>query len=153
MLFFLVIGAMLLSVSISAIGVPRAIVLMLGELPLTTTQILLLIWCMYLIMGCFIDGMSMMVSTLPFVVPALHALGVDFVWFGVAFIMIQEVGLVTPPVGLNLFVIQGIAGPKTAISDVALGSLPFLLITVGVVLLVTGYQDIVLFLPRLLGLY
>lgn len=152
MLFFLILGAMIMSVSVSAVGLPRAIVLGIGELPLSPLQIVMLIFLMYLIMGCFVDGISMLVATMPFVVPIVANLGFDFVWFGVALVLLIEIGQVTPPVGVNLFVVRGIGGPGTTISDVVLGALPFVVITVGVLALITALPQIPAFLPGLLGL-
>jgi len=103
-------------------------------------------------MGCFIDGISMLVATMPFVVPIVANLGFDFVWFGVALVLLIEIGQVTPPVGVNLFVVRGIGGPGTTISDVVLGALPFVVITVGVLALITALPQIPTFLPGLLGL-
>jgi len=152
MIFFLIIGAMLLSVSVSTLGVPRAIVLWVGGLPLSPTVIMLIIYLMYIIMGCFLDGISMMLVTLPFIIPVVGSLGFDLLWFGVVLVLVIEIGLVTPPVGLNLYVIQGIAGAKTSLTDIFMGALPFLVITLGITLLVTAFPQIATFFPHAIGL-
>jgi len=152
MLFLLVLGAMLMSVSICQVGLPRSIVLGIAELPLSVMHIVLLIFLMYLIMGCFIDGISMLVATMPFVAPIIVNLGLDSIWFGVALILIIEIGQVTPPVGVNLFVVQGIAGPGTSLSDIFLGTLPFVMTNMAVFALLTAFPQITTFLPSLLGL-
>jgi len=152
MICFLIMGAMLLAVSVSTIGAPRALILWVGNLPLSPIVILISIYVMYMIMGCFIDGISMMLMTIPFIVPLISNLGFDLVWFGVVLVLVIEIGLVTPPVGLNLFVLQGIGGPKTLLSDVFLGSLPFLVVTLIVIGLTTAFPRIVTFLPHAIGL-
>ncbi len=152
MIFFLIIGAMLLSVSVSTLGVPRAIVLWIGGLPLSPTVIMLIIYLMYIIMGCFLDGISMMLVTLPFIIPVVDSLGFNLLWFGVVLVLVIEIGLVTPPVGLNLYVIQGIAGAKTSLTDIFMGALPFLVITLGITLIVTALPQIVTFFPQAIGL-
>jgi len=152
MIFFLVIGAMLLATSIATIGAPRALVLWVGGLPLSPTVIMLIIYLLYIIMGCFLDGISMMLVTLPFIVPVVSNLGFDLLWFGVVLVLVIEIGLVTPPVGLNLYVIQGIGGPKTTLTDIFMGSLPFLVITLCVTLLVTAFPQITTFFPHAIGL-
>jgi TRAP-type C4-dicarboxylate transport system permease large subunit len=152
MLFLLVLGAMLMSVAISSLGLPRQIVLSIGKLPLSPLNIVLILFFMYLVMGCFIDGISMLLATMPFVVPIISTLGVDFIWFGVALILIVEIGQVTPPVGLNLFVVRGIGGPDTALSDIFLGTLPFVMLNIFVLVLITVFPEITHFLPRILGL-
>ncbi len=152
MLFFLVLGAMLMSDAISAVGLPRTIVLGIGDLPLSPMLIVILIFVMYLIMGCFIDGISMLVATMPFVVPIINTLEVDPIWFGVTLILILEIGQVTPPVGLNLFVVRGIGGPHTTMSDIFLGAFPLVMVALGVLVLLTIFPEITTFLPALLGL-
>lgn len=152
MIYFLVIGAMLLAVSLSTLGAPRALVLWVGGLPFSPTVILMLICLMYIMMGCFFDGISMELVTLPFVIPILASLGFDLLWFGVILVLVIEIGLVTPPVGLNLYVIQGIAGPKTSLTDIFLGSLPFLVITLGTMFLVTALPQLATIFPQVLGL-
>jgi tripartite ATP-independent transporter DctM subunit len=152
MLFFLVLGAMLMSDAIAAVGLPKAIVAWIGDLALSPVWIILLLYVMYLIMGCFLDGMSMLVATMPFVVPILNALGIDLIWFGVCLILLVEIGQVTPPVGLNLFVVRGISGADSSLADIFIGSLPMLLVALGVLAILTIFPKICVFLPALLGL-
>ncbi len=103
-------------------------------------------------MGCFLDGISMMLVTLPFIIPVVDSLGFNLLWFGVVLVLVIEIGLVTPPVGLNLYVIQGIAGAKTSLTDIFMGALPFLVITLGITLIVTALPQIVTFFPQAIGL-
>ena len=152
MIFFLVVGAMILAVSVSVIGAPRALVMWVGDLPLPPIAILFIIYLMYIIMGCFLDGISMMLVTLPFIIPTISALGFDMLWFGVELVLVIEIGLATPPVALNLYVVQGIAGPKTSLTDIFLGSLPFLWITLGMMFLLTAFPQIATFFPHAIGL-
>lgn len=151
-IFFLIIGASLLSVSASTIGLPRAIIEWVKDLPLSPVAILILIYVMYIVMGCFLDGISMMLVTLPFIVPVITSLGFDPVWFGVQTVLVIEIGLVTPPVGLNLFVVQGIAGSETSLADIFKGSFPFLVITFAMMILLTVFPKIATLLPQLIGL-
>lgn len=151
LIFFVVVGAMLLSDSVSTVGAPRNLVLWVGSLALSPTAIFILISLMYIVMGCFIDGISLTLVTIPFIAPLISSLGFDLVWFGVMLTLLIEIGLVTPPVGLNLFVIQGIGGPKTAVSDIFLGSFPFLLIALAMMGLTAAFPGIATFLPRAIG--
>jgi C4-dicarboxylate transporter DctM subunit len=152
MLFFLVLSAMLLSDAISAIGIPRSIVLSIGNLGLPPTLIVVLILLMYLIMGCFVDGISMLLATMPFVVPIIQTLNVHPIWFGVVLILVIEIGQVTPPVGLNLFVVRGIGGPETSLSNIFLGTFPFVMVALVVLVILTVFPGITTVLPVLLGL-
>jgi len=151
MIFFLVTGAMILSISISSLGIPRALVVAVGGLQVSPMIIFAVIFVMYLVLGCFIDTISLMIMSIPFVCPILRDLGFDMIWFGIMLILVIEMGLVTPPVGLNLFVTQAIAGPGTTMMTVARGSVPFLLLTLVVVVLLAIFPEIVTFLPRILG--
>ena len=84
----------------------------------------------YIILGMFMDAMSMLVLTVPIAVPMVTALGVDPVWFGIFVVVMCEIGLITPPVGMNLFVVQGIRKDSGSFSDVVYGSLPFVVIMI-----------------------
>ena len=111
--------------------------------------LLVAIYVMYLILGCFFDSISMMVLTLPFIAPVISDLGFSLLWFGVTYVLLAEVGLVTPPFGLNLFVLHGVV-PKHGILTVARGALPFLIPTLFMVLLLTAFPEITLWLPSVL---
>lgn len=152
MLFFLILSAMLLSDAISAIGIPRSIVLIIGDLGFSPALITVLILLMYLIMGCFLDGISMLLATMPFVVPIIQTHNIDPIWFGVVLILVIEIGQVTPPVGLNLFVVRGISGPETSLSDIFLGTLPFVIVALIVLVILMVFPQITTVLPVLLGL-
>jgi tripartite ATP-independent transporter DctM subunit len=107
------------------------------------------IYIMYLILGCFFDSISMMVLTLPFIAPVISDLGFSLLWFGVTYVLLAEVGLVTPPFGLNLFVLRGVV-PKYSILTVARGALPFLIPTLLMVILLTVFPELALWLPAVL---
>ena len=90
--------------------------------------------------------------TLPFIAPIIEGLGLDLLWFGVVLIILMEVGQVTPPFGLNLFVLQGVAGKESPMIDIFLGSMPFLVCTLIVLVTITIAPWLVSLLPTLLGL-
>ncbi len=110
---------------------------------------MLLIVLMYLILGMFFDSLAMMLLTLSFVMPVIVKLGYDPIWWGVTFVLLAEIGLITPPFGLNLFTIHGVL-PKFSVMYIARGSLPFLaamLLMIGILIVFPG---LALWLPRLL---
>lgn len=111
-------------------------------------MILILIYVLYLFLGCFIDGLSALVMTASAVLPVIEALGFDMIWFGVVFVVLVEVGLLTPPMGINLFVIHGIS--KEPLSTVVEGSWPFFVLMIIAIGLFTIFPDLVLWLPNLL---
>jgi TRAP-type C4-dicarboxylate transport system permease large subunit len=118
---------------------------------------ILVIIAIYLLLGCFMDSFSIIVTTIPILVPILKALNVDLVWFGIIIVMLNEAGLITPPYGLNLFVIQGIRkriNPRgeVPIADVYLGTLPFLVAMAIGLALIFAFPSLSLWLPnRMLG--
>ncbi|MFC1870943.1 TRAP transporter large permease [Chloroflexota bacterium] len=152
MLFFIMLGAMILAKAVSTLGLPRHLIDLVGGLPVSPVIVLICIYILYLILGCFFDGISLMLMTLPFASPIVIGMGFDPVWFGVFITLVIEIAVVTPPLGLNLFVVKGIAGEDTAISDVFLGSIPFLVCTIIVLGIITIFPHIVSWLPNLLNL-
>jgi tripartite ATP-independent transporter DctM subunit len=110
---------------------------------------LALIFAAYLVLGMFFEGVSMMVLTLPFVIPIITGLGLSPYWFNVPLVLMVEASLITPPVGLNLYVLQGIA-PDYDVLDVAKGALPFLLPIILVVALVSVFPQLALWLPEVI---
>jgi C4-dicarboxylate transporter DctM subunit len=105
-----------------------------------------LICALYLAMGCFFDALSILVLTIPFVSPIMSQLGFNALWFGVLFTVLAEIGCVTPPFGLNLFVLQAVV-PKHSLLTVAHGSLPFVLTMLSLIILLTIFPQLVLWLP------
>ncbi len=130
-------------------GIGEAVTEFIINLPFGKYGILVAIYVMYLILGCFFDSISMMVLTLPFIAPVISDLGFSLLWFGVTYVLLAEVGLVTPPFGLNLFVLHGVV-PKYGILTVARGALPFLIPTLFMVLLLTVFPELALWLPSVL---
>jgi TRAP-type C4-dicarboxylate transport system permease large subunit len=103
------------------------------------------IMIVYIVLGAFLDSISMIVLTLPVVFPVIRALGFDPIWFGVILVILAEVGLIHPPMGMNLFVLQGV-GRDVSIRTIALGALPFLGAMGSTVILLCFFPQIVLWL-------
>ena len=111
--------------------------------------VLIVLYIMYIILGCFMDGISMMTITLPFVIPIVEGVGWNLVWWGVVYVVVDELALVTPPYGLNLFAIRGVV-PKYSIFTVAAGALPFYPAVLITLALCTAFPQIVLWLPGIM---
>ncbi len=149
MLLLIIVAAFFLNFVFSLVGLPQAIarwITDLGVSPLATLWVLLLI---YIILGCFLETLSMMITTIPITTPLVVALGYDPVWFGVFIVIVCELALITPPVGLNLYVVQGVRGGGKSINDVIVGSLPFVGIMIAVTVLLMYVPDIALWVPRM----
>ena len=116
-------------------------------LGLSQTALLLLFVLFYVILGMFMDAMSMLVLTVPIAVPMVTALGVDPIWFGVFVVVMCEIGLITPPVGMNLFVVQGVRKGGGSFNDVIWGSVPFVVIMIIFAALLILVPGIAMLLP------
>jgi len=145
-IMFLVVGAQLLTGTLSMLRVPDNAVLWVGSLAVSPLLVLVFIYILYLFLGCFMDGISMMVVTLPVVVPILRSLGFDLIWFGVALVILVEMALLTPPVGLNVYVIHGLR-PDRPMSEVFRGIIPFFLLMFLGLIIVTVFPIIATWLP------
>ena len=116
------------------------------SLQMPPVLILLAIYALYLFLGCFIDAVSMVVLTIPVVFPIIVKLGYDPIWFGVVLVILIEMAMITPPVGLNLFTIHGIR-PERPLSDVIKGSMPFLVMMFVALAILTVFPAIAIWLP------
>ncbi|GAA0781265.1 TRAP transporter large permease [Roseibium denhamense] len=149
MIMLVVIGASFLNFTLASAGLGRELQDFLGSLGLTPFYTLLVIVAIYVVLGFFIETLSLMVVTIPIVVPLVLELGYDPVWFGILMIVLIEMALITPPVGLNLYVVQG-ARRSGSMSDVMMGSLPFVFTMGLMVAALIAMPGIALFLPAAL---
>ncbi|MEQ9445472.1 MAG: TRAP transporter large permease subunit [Rhodospirillaceae bacterium] len=142
-------GALFLSKAMAFLGLPQAVAASITALDLSPFALILLLTVFYIALGCVIDGLSAIVMTLALVLPLISAAGFDQVWFGIFLVIVVEMSQITPPVGFNLFVVQGLTG--ASIGRIAKASLPFFLIMVAMVIVIALFPDIVTFLPRSMG--
>ncbi|RAI01926.1 hypothetical protein DLJ53_11080 [Acuticoccus sediminis] len=148
MVLLIVLAAFFLNFVISLLGVPQAIARWIAELGLTPMQTILLLVVIYIALGCVLETLSMIVTTIPIVTPLAVSLGFDPVWFGIFLVIMAELALATPPVGMNLFVVQGVRPGGGSINDTIIGTLPFLaamLLTAGILI---AFPEIALWLPN-----
>jgi TRAP-type C4-dicarboxylate transport system permease large subunit len=130
-------------------GIPRELAALVGAQGFSTGEVLAVLTLLMIVLGCFIDGISVVVLTTSVLMPVIEAAKIDPLWFGIYMVFVVEMGLVTPPVGFNLFVIQGLTGD--GLGYIAKVTLPYLIIMVLFTLLITLFPQIVLFLPNLLA--
>ena len=140
-------AAFFLNFVIGVMGVPTMLSKYISSLGASPGQMILLLTIFYLILGCFLDALAMVVGTIPIVFPIVIALGIDPVWFGIFLVLMAELALITPPVGMNLYVVQGIR-KSGSISDVIWGVLPFLVAMLLLVALIWFYPGLALWLPK-----
>ena len=142
-------GALVLSQAISILGLPLEVMSWIESMNLTPLSVLFAVSVFYLVLGCFFDGISLMLMTLPIVFPVMTGVGFDPVWLGVIVTILIEVGMLTPPVGMNLYVLSGITGNRVTLLQAAWASLPYWLILLMGVAILTAFPMIALLLPRL----
>lgn len=139
-------GAYLLNYIFSALGVPRALSQAVADLPVPPWVIMVLIVGFYLALGTFMEGFSMIVTTIPVIFPVVKALGYDPIWFGVMVTMLVEIAMISPPDGTVLYVLQGMRGNPGPITDVFRGVMPFLLVYILAIALLMIFPGIALWL-------
>jgi C4-dicarboxylate transporter DctM subunit len=147
MIMLIIMAAQFLNFVLAAIGVTDGIGKLIEGLGLGKYGTMVLIVIFYLILGCFMETISMMILTTPFIFPIVSNLGWDPIWWGVVLTILIEAALITPPVGLNLYVVQGMRG-RGSINEVIRGSLPFVFAMVALIGLLMAFPDVALWLPR-----
>jgi C4-dicarboxylate transporter DctM subunit len=147
MILLIIAAAFILNLTISLTGVAEVMTKWVTSLGLSPVGLILGLIVFYLLLGMFMDVLSMMVATIPVTYPIAIALGIDPIWFGIFVILMCELGLITPPVGMNLFVVHGIRSDSGTISDVMWGALPYAIIIILFTLLLTVFPQIVTWLP------
>ncbi|OEE82037.1 C4-dicarboxylate ABC transporter permease [Enterovibrio norvegicus FF-162] len=130
--------------------IPQQFTELFVEMQLSPYAVLAMIIVFYIILGMFLEPVSMTFITLPTLYPLIHAAGFDLIWFGVVYTITMEIAVLTPPVGLNLFVIQNLARDKVTIGDVIIGCLPFIAALVVLLFVLIGMPDTALWLPELM---
>jgi tripartite ATP-independent transporter DctM subunit len=143
----LIIGAaFFLSVAMGYLGLPKAVAAQVAAMNVSPFMLIVILLGLYIVLGCFLEGMSIIVMTLPITLPLVNAAGFSTIWYGVFLVIAVEMAQVTPPVGFNLYVIQGLTGES--IGRIARDTLPFFLIMVAFTLLLALVPEIVDFLPN-----
>jgi len=145
MIALILAGASFLTLAMGYIGLPRHLAEWIGGLGLTPVALLAVLMVFYIVLGCFLDGISMVVLTMGVILPTVQKAGIDLIWFGIFIVLVVEMAQITPPVGFNLFVLQGMTGRE--ISWLAKVTLPFFLLLVGAVALIWLFPGIVTALP------
>jgi tripartite ATP-independent transporter DctM subunit len=148
MIMMIVVGAGFLSRVMGFLGIPATITRAITEMDLSPYMLMILLGGFYVLLGCLLDGFSIVVMTLPIALPMVTLAGFDPIWFGIYLILMVEVSQITPPVGFNLFVIQGLTGEP--IVQIAKYALPFFFLMLLTTAILTIFPDIALFLPNLM---
>ncbi len=146
MIAFILAAAAFLSIAMGFVGLPRNLAAWISSLGLGKYELLAALTLFFVVMGCFLDGISVVVLTTSIILPMVEAAGIDPMWFGIYLVIVVEMSQITPPVGFNLFVIQGLTGID--ILSVARAALPFFLLLLVGVVLITAFPGLVTWLPE-----
>jgi C4-dicarboxylate transporter, DctM subunit len=147
MIIFIIAGAAFLSIAMGYTGIPRAMAAFIRDMGLSPYTLLFALTILFVILGCFLDGISVVVLTTAIILPMVQAAGIDLLWFGIYVVLVVEMSQITPPVGFNLFVLQGLTGRN--ILYIAYAALPFFLLMIVAVILLVIFPEIATWLPRL----
>jgi tripartite ATP-independent transporter DctM subunit len=152
MIFIIIGGVLIFSRFLAFSGFTQTTTDFILSLPIPPMAVLVGFLIVYLILGCFLDAIGMMALTLPIFSPIIEKLGFDMIWFGILVVKMIEIGLITPPVGLNVYVLSGTV-PQVRTADIFRGTLPFLWVQFLNVIVIMLFPPIVLWLPRTMGLW
>jgi len=141
-------GASFLTLAMGFIGLPREVAQFIGGLHLSPGWLLLMLMLFFILLGCFLDGISMVVLTMAVLLPTVQAAGIDLIWFGIFVVLVVEMAQITPPVGFNLFVLQGLT--KRELPELARMAMPFFLLLVFAVWLIYRFPLLVLYGPSVM---
>jgi len=146
MIALILAGAQFLTLSMGYIGLPRALAEWIGTLGLSQFGLILALMVFYIVLGCFLDGISIVVLTMGVLLPTINAAGIDLIWFGIFLVLVIEMAQITPPVGFNLFVLAGMT--RKELPYLARVSLPMFLLMIAAVLIIYAVPEIATWLPR-----
>ena len=149
MIMLIILAAVFLNFILGFMGVTQALLQFITDLGLTPMETMILLVIFYLILGMFMETLSMLLTTVPIVFPIVVQMGFDPVWFGITVTVLMEAALITPPIGVNLYVVHGIRTSGGPFNDVAYGALPFVLMMIVMVAMLLAFPDLALWLPTL----
>ncbi len=147
---FILIGASILAQAVTLLGLPGKGMQALGAFHLSKYEVIGFVVLCYLVMGCFFDGISLMLTTVPFIYPVMVAAGFHPIWIGVFVTIMVEIGMLTPPVGVNLFIMLALTKGRVTLRQLSVECLPYWLMLIVGTLLMTAFPQIALYLPGLM---
>ena len=146
MISFILAGSAFLSLSMGFTGLPRNLALWINSLELSPYILIFVLMIFYIILGMFLDGISAVVLTMAIIEPMIRQAGFDMIWFGIFLVVVVEMAQITPPVGFNLFVLQGMA--KKDMGFIAKSAFPLFLLMIFATIILVVFPEIVMWLPE-----
>ncbi len=150
MIALILAGAAFLSLTMGFTGLPRSLADIISQWDLSRFELLMVLLVFYIILGCFLDGISSVVLTMAVVEPMVRAAGIDLIWFGIYVVVVIEMAQITPPIGFNLFVLQSMTGRE--LGYIAKTALPMFMLMVAMAFLLIAVPDLATWLPETVSL-
>ena len=151
MIFAIIVGVIVFTNFLVLTGVTNKLTSLIMQLPLPPKGIMFCILVMYIILGCFLESIGMILLTVPILLPAIKQLGFDPIWFGVFVVLVCETGLITPPVGIGVYIVKGVAGKDITLGEIFSYIGPFVIAGVALAIVLIYFQQVALFLPSLMN--
>lgn len=151
MLALVIVGAVVLSQALALIGLPQDVVKLVSNSSVNPVLMIALVYLLYIFLGCFFGPVEMLLITLPITYPLVIGMGFDPVWFGIALVIVIEIGLLSPPLGINLFILMAMSDDRITLWQAARLCVPFIAIMIATLVLITAFPQIVLWLPQIAG--
>ncbi len=145
MIAFILAGAAFLTVAMGFTGIPRQLAEWIGTMNLSPAMLIVALTVFFIVLGCFLDGISVVVLTTSVILPMVEHAGIDRIWFGIYIVLVVEMAQITPPVGFNLFVLQGLTGKD--ILAIGRAAIPFFCLMVVAVAIIWVFPEVVTWLP------
>jgi len=151
MIFFIIVGAMVFAQFLAVSRLPNFFIDMVTSRAVHPLLVVAMILLIYVFLGTFLDAVAMMALTLPILFPLIESLGINGIWFGIMVIKMTEIALITPPLGLNVYVVKGLAPEETRLEDIFMGILPFLIMDLVTLAIIFMFPQTALWLPGTMG--
>ena len=151
MIYFIIAASLTFSQILSFSGATTGLLSLIQQIDPTPLSLLIAMMALMLLMGCFMDPVSIMLITLPFFIPLAELIRIDLIWFGVLMLLALEIGQTTPPFGMLLFVMRGVAPPDTTMGQIYAAVAPFVLLEIGILAFLMAVPAAVTWLPQLMA--
>ena len=149
MIMFLLVGALMFSHFLDVAGAPRALVDWVNDLEVTPFTVIVALMAVFVVLGCFLESLAMILLTIPVLFPLIQDLGFDLIWFGIIVVVITEISLITPPIGINVFVLKSVM-PEISLATIYRGVIPFIVVDIIRMAILVAFPGFVLLLPNLM---
>ena len=148
MIFLILVAALIFVRFVALTQIPNHVGNFIESLEMTPLMVLIVILIIYLFLGCVLDAIGMVALTIPIVYPIIELLGISGIWFGILLVKVVEIGLITPPIGINVFVVKGTAGDVVSTRQLFVGIFPFLIADLITLAILVAFPELTMYIPN-----